>query len=202
MIIPESVTFEEAIAITQSFMSQMETEESSSKSTEAIAQLVKTENGARGFFVTYLTSEGSVADQASPELIQALQASPDIVAELLVKNLAMSSAMAIAHRRDNNEQLAQGSDQVRIRTTRLIEKVELPKVRELALELRESAVTGAGTYKTFLQTWQYDAEQREVICQALDRVLPEVPQTPDLEVIDTPDPEVPKHPNNEATDLK
>ncbi len=201
MIIPESVTFEEAIAITQSFMSQMETEESSSKSTEAIAQLVKTENGARGFFVTYLTSEGSVADHASPELIQALQASPDIVAELLVKNLAMSSAMAVAHRRDNNEQLAQGSDQVRIRTTRLIEKVELPKVRELALELRESAVTGAGTYKTFLQTWQYDAEQREVICQALDRVLPEVPQTPDLEVIDTPDPEVPKHPNNEATDL-
>ena len=202
MIIPESVTFEEAIALTQSLMSQMETGELQGESAEAIspggfgeaiAQLVKSENGARGFFVTYLTSEGTLADHASKEVIQALQASPDIVAELLVKNLAMSSAMAVTHRRDNNEQMAQGSDRVRMRTTRLIEQVELPKVRELALALRESAVTGAGTYKTFLQTWGYDAEQRQIIYQALDRVLPEFPETPN--------PEIPENPNNEATDL-
>lgn len=202
MIIPESVTFEEAIALTQSLMSQMETGELQGESAEAtsplgvgeaIAQLVKSENGARGFFVTYLTSEGTLADHASKEVIQALQASPDIVAELLVKNLAMSSAMAVTHRRDNNEQMAQGSDRVRMRTTRLIEQVELPKVRELALALRESAVTGAGTYKTFLQTWGYDAEQRKIIYQALDRVLPEFPETPN--------PEIPENPNNEATDL-
>jgi hypothetical protein len=202
VIIPESVTFEEAIALTQSLMSQMETGELQGESAEAIspggfgeaiAQLVKSENGARGFFVTYLTSEGTLADHASKEVIQALQASPDIVAELLVKNLAMSSAMAVTHRRDNNEQMAQGSDRVRMRTTRLIEQVELPKVRELALALRESAVTGAGTYKTFLQTWGYDAEQRQIIYQALDRVLPEFPETPN--------PEISENPNNEATDL-
>ncbi|CAA9299648.1 hypothetical protein AVDCRST_MAG92-4996 [uncultured Coleofasciculus sp.] len=202
MIIPKPVTFEEAIALTQSLMSQMETGELQGESAEAtsplgvgeaIAQLVKSENGARGFFVTYLTSEGTLADHASKEVIQALQASPDIVAELLVKNLAMSSAMAVTHRRENNEQMAQGSDRVRMRTTRLIEQVELPKVRELALALRESAVTGAGTYKTFLQTWGYDAEQRKIIYQALDRVLPEFPETPN--------PEIPENPNNEATDL-
>lgn len=188
MIIPESVTFEEAIALSQSLMSQIETA-SPQETAENIAQLVKTEAGARGFFVTYLTSEGTFADSASPEVIQALQTSPDIVAELLVKNLAMSTATAIAHRRDNNEQLAQGSDNVRRRTTRLIEQLELPKVRELALKLRESAVTGAGTYKTFLQTWGYDAEQRQVICQALDRVLPEVPP-PDPEAVSPPAPEI------------
>lgn len=174
MIIPESVTFEEAIALTQSLMSQIETA-SPQETTETVSQLVKTEKGARGFFATYLTSEGTFADSASPEVIQALQTSPDIVAELLVKNLAMSTATAITHRRDHNEPLAQGSDKVRKRTTRLIEQLELPLVRELALKLRESAVTGAGTYQTFLQTWGYDAEQRQVICQALDRVLPEVP---------------------------
>ncbi|MGC1392748.1 MAG: hypothetical protein WA828_00610 [Coleofasciculaceae cyanobacterium] len=188
MIIPESVTFEEAIALTQSLLAQIETG-SPQETEEAIAQLVKTEAGARGFFVTYLTSEGTFADSASPEVIQALQTSPDIVAELLVKNLAMSTATAIAHRRDNNEQMAQGSDSVRMRTTRLIEQLELPKVRELALKLRESAVTGAGTYKTFLQTWGYDAEQRQVICQALDRVLPEVPP-PDPEAVSPPAPEI------------
>jgi hypothetical protein len=51
VIIPESVTFEEAIALTQSLMSQMEAGEVSQQEiAEAIAQLVKTENGARGFF--------------------------------------------------------------------------------------------------------------------------------------------------------
>jgi hypothetical protein len=201
VIIPEAVTFEEAIALTQTLMYQLETTGSTAETTEAIAQLVKTENGARGFFVTYLTSAGTLADNPTPEIIQALKESPDIVAELLVKNLAMSSAVAVSHRRDDNEPLAQGSDQVKIRTTRLIEQTELPQVRALALELRESAVTGAGTYKTFLQTWGYDAEQRDVICQVLDQVLPEVPvpevpETPEPEVTasnsDTPVPEVPE----------
>jgi hypothetical protein len=181
----ESVTFEEAIALTQSLMSQMEAGELSvQESAEAIAQLVKTENGARGFFVTYLTSEGTLADNPSPEVIQALQSSPDTVAELLVKNLAMSAAMAVAHRRNTNEAMAQGSDRVRSRTTRFIEQVKLPQVNELALALRESAVTGTGTYKTFLQKWGYDAEQRQIICQALDRVLPKITENPNLDTND------------------
>ena len=204
MIIPETVTFEEAIALSQSLMAQIATGETPQDMAETIAQLVKTENGARGFFVTYLTSEGTFADNASPEVIQALQTSPDIVAELLVKNLAMSTATANAHRRDDNEQLAQGSDRVRRRTTRLIEQLEMPKVRELALALRESAVTGAGIYKAFLQTWGYDAEQKQVICQALDRILPEVSQTPTAKT-ETPatptpesDPETPQTPTTKA----
>jgi hypothetical protein len=173
--IPESVTFEEAIALTQSLMAQMAAGEvSAPESSEAIAQLVKSENGARGFFVTYLTSEGALADNPSPEVIQALQASPDIVAELLVKNLAMSAAQAITHRRKGNEEMAQGSDRVRSRTTRLIEQLKLPQVRDRAVALHESAATGEGTYKTFLQRWGYDAQQRQVICKALEQVIIEI----------------------------
>ena len=176
VIIPESVTFEEAIALTQSLLSQMEAGEiSPPEVSDAIAQLVKSENGARGFFVTYLTWEGTLADNPSPEVMQALQSSPDIVAELLVKNLAMSAAQALAHRRNGDEQMAQGSEQVRSRTAHLLEQLELPQVRAISLALRESAVTGAGLYKTFLQTWGYDAEQRQAICQVLDQVNPEVP---------------------------
>lgn len=195
MNIPESVTFEEAIAITQSLISQMEAGELSPQaSADAIAQLVNSENGARGFFVAYLTSESSVADTPSPEVIQALQSSPDIVAGLLVKNLAMSAAQAVGHRRNGDEQNAQGSDRVRSRTSRLIERLELPQLRENALALRESTVTGAGLYKTFLQTWGYDAEQRQIICQALDRIIPDVepPPTPEPSPL-TPDLEAPEH---------
>lgn len=175
MNISESVTFEEALALTQSLMSQRVTDELSQQEfSEAIAQLVKSENGARGFFVTYLSSEGTLADNPSPEVIQALQASPDTVAELLVKNLAMSAAMAVAHRRNGAEEMAQGSDRVRSRTAYIIQQVALPQVRELAEQLHESAVTGEGTYQTFLQRWGYDAQQRQVICRTLEQVIPEV----------------------------
>jgi hypothetical protein len=175
VIIPESVTFEQAIALTQSLLSQMEAGKlSQPEIMQAIAQLVKTGNGARGFFVTYLTSKGTVADNPSAEVIQALQASADTVAELLVKNLAMSAAMAVTHRRNGDEANAQESDRVRSRTTRLIEQVELPQVYKLALALQESAVTGTGTYGSFLQTWGYDTEQRQIIGQALQQVIRQV----------------------------
>lgn len=172
MNIPESVTFEEAIALTQSLMSQMAASELSAQEiSDVIAQLVKSENGARGLFVTYLTSEGTLADNPSPEVIQALKSSPDIVAELLVKNLAMSTAQAVTHRRNGNEQMAQGSDRVRSRTTHLIEQLQLPQVRARTVALHESAVTGEGSYKTFLQRWGYDDQQRQVICEALEQVM-------------------------------
>jgi len=173
--IPETVTFEEAIALTQSLISQMAAGEISAPDIEqAITQLVASENGARGFFVTYLTSEDTVADNPSPEVIQALQSSPDTVAELLVKNLAMSAAMALTHRRNEDEEMAQSSEQVRSRTTYIIEQVEMNQVQEFAAELRESALTGEGNYKAFLKRWQYDAEQREIIAQVLEQILPTI----------------------------
>ncbi|MEQ9367963.1 MAG: hypothetical protein RIG63_02875 [Coleofasciculus chthonoplastes F3-SA18-01] len=174
MDIPKDVTFDDAIALTQSLMTQLSAGELSPvDAAGAIAQLVKTTNGARGFFVTYLTADDSLADTPSPEVIQALQSSPDTVAELLVKNLAMSAAMAITHRRNQNEDLAQGSDRVRIRTIHLIEQINLPQVQEKVVALRESAITGEGSYKAFLERWQYDAQQREIIRHTLDRVIVE-----------------------------
>jgi hypothetical protein len=53
---PDDISFEDAIAFTQSLLPQMvETNLSESQIEDAIASLVKTQNGARGFFVTYLT---------------------------------------------------------------------------------------------------------------------------------------------------
>lgn len=170
--IPEDITFEDAIAQTQSLIRQLSSGELSPvDAASAIAQLVQTQNGARGFFVTYLTAEDRLADTPAPEIIQALESAPDTVAELLVKNLAMSTGMAMTHRRNQNEEMAQGSDRVRRRTMHLIERVNLPQVQDKLVALRESAITGQGNYKTFLERWQYDAQQREMIRQTLDRVI-------------------------------
>lgn len=171
LTVPETVTFDQAIALTQSLLSQLEAG-AQPEIAAAIAELVKTENGARGFFVTYLTSELSTADNPSPDIVQALQSSPDIVADLLAKNLAMSTAQAVFHQRNQKQDMVLGSERVKRRTAHLIELLDLPSVYERCQKLLESATTGKGSYKAFLERWGYDAQQRQEICQALQQVLP------------------------------
>lgn len=170
--VPADLSFEQAIALTQSLMAQMQQNQVSEVELEAVlAALVSSENGARGFFVTYLTDESPLADHPSEAVIRALQSSPEIVAELLVKNLAMSSAMAIAHRRNQNAEMAAGSDRVQTRTIALIQQVKLPDVSQKAQKLHESAATGTGDYRAFLDRWGYDAEQRQMIRQQMERAI-------------------------------
>jgi len=71
------------------------------------------------------------------------------------------------------EEMAQSSEQVCERTARLIELVELPSVHEHSQKLLETAATGEGSYKAFLERWGYDPEQRQAICQALKQVISE-----------------------------
>lgn len=171
-LVPETVTFEQATALTQSLLSQAGTGElTESEIAAVITELVKTENGARGFFVAYLTSETSFADDPSTEVVQALRSSPEVVAELLVKNLAMSATQVVFYRRNQKEEMAEGSERVRQRTAQIIKLVELPSVYERSSKLLESATTGEGSYKAFLERWGYDAQQRQAICQALQLVI-------------------------------
>jgi len=166
----EVITFEQAIARTQSLLTQLEQGLSGSEIQAAITTLVSTDNGARGFFVTYLTDDRPFVDQPCDAVIQALQTSPAIVSELLVKNLAMSTGMAIAHRRNANEAMAQGSERVQRRTADFIEHVQMPEIAQKAAQLQASAETGVGEYQNFLERWGYDAEQRQKIAQVMEAI--------------------------------
>jgi VCBS repeat-containing protein len=161
------MTFEEAIAYTETLLSRSDLDDAQLRS--KITNLVKTSNGARGFFVCFLTGEWELADNPSSAIIQALQAEPKAIAELLVKNLAMSTAMAITHRRNGNEDQAQGSDRVARRTALLMEKVDLMEVRAIAQQMQESASSDNGEYVVFLEKWGYDAEQKTAIANALSK---------------------------------
>ncbi|MEB3359506.1 MAG: hypothetical protein VKK04_22465 [Synechococcales bacterium] len=170
--VPADLSFQEAIALTQSLLSQWEENSLTDTEIEAtIAALVKTQEGARGFFVTYLTSDRPLADQPTPAVLAALRTAPDGVSDLLVKNLAMSAAMAVAHRRNQNEEMAQGSRQVQHRTIGLIRQLQLPGIRSLLEQLQQSVTQQRGDYQAFLQRWQYDAEQRDAIQQAVHRAI-------------------------------
>lgn len=161
----KNMTFEEAIAYTETLLTRKDLEDSQLES--EIAALVKTSNGARGFFVSFLTGTWELADNPSPAIIQALQAEPTAIAELLVKNLVMSTAMAITHQRNGNHEQAHDSERVAKRTAILIKKVDLPEVRTITAQMLDSAISNTGDYKAFLEKWGYDAEQKQAIANVL-----------------------------------
>jgi hypothetical protein len=163
-----SLSFEQAIAYCQDLLAQIDQAQINDADLEtAIAQLVATENGARGFFVTFLTANDfPLADQPTPPVLNALQTAPAIVGELLVKNLAMAAAMAVHHQRNADPQAAQGSTQVCRRSRTLIQSLQLTGVGEKLAEL-ERSLGEEGDYQGFLRRWGYDPEQKQAIRAAL-----------------------------------
>ncbi|MDQ2097023.1 MAG: hypothetical protein QQW96_05175 [Tychonema bourrellyi B0820] len=168
LLASENITFEAAIALTQSLLTEIEADRLSQAQIEqAVVSLVKTHNGARGFFVTYLTDDRPLADKPSPGVLDALRDAPAIVAELLVKNLAMSAAMVVHHSRHEKSEMAAGSARVQARSRHLIQTLQMPACQTLAKQMLEDLQTGQGEYEVFFQRWGYDGEQKDAIGSAV-----------------------------------
>ena len=170
--IPHDISFEKALQLTETLLEAMENKTlKESEIEEIITTLVSSENGARGFFVTYLTSDKSLADNPTDAVINALKSSPEIVSELLVKNLAMSSAMAITHHRNSDQKAAKGSEKVAQRTAHLIKQVELDLVLDKLYKLKATITQGEGSYAAFLERWGYDQEQKNIIKTHIESLI-------------------------------
>ena len=165
-----AITFENAIQQTQDLLSQIEFLDAKTI-TQKFTELVSTENGARGFFVTYLTSDLSHREYPSLEVITALKTSPIFVNELLVKNLAMSTAMVIYHRSQGDKENAQGSEKVQEKTGQLIKQLLSQSLAEKLQQLATSLNTGQGEYQAFLERWGYDDCQRQAIAGIIQPFL-------------------------------
>jgi hypothetical protein len=163
--VPAEVSFEQASALTQELLARPEGP--ADRLEMAIAALVRTTAGARGFFVVFLTGDSPLADAPSAAVLRGLATAPEIVADLLVKNLAMSAAMELSHHRQGHPELAQESAQVQRRTRQLIHQLQLPALEARLQQLQTSLTTPTGAYQDFLERWGYDAPQRSAIQRAL-----------------------------------
>ena len=172
LLVPNNIKFDEAISLTQTFLSKLKKDEfTSAQILTFVSELVQTANGARGFFVTYLTAEDSMCDTPHPEIIAALQAHPEIAADLLVKNLAMSSAQQLYHHRRNDIEMTRSSATVSTRTTTIIRQLNLPQIQDMCRDLLNTISTGVGSYSDFLIRWGYDEEQKNVIARSITQLL-------------------------------
>lgn len=168
LLATQNLSFEEALVLTQTLLDQaVEDALSPAELQQAVTNLVGTENGARGFFVVYLSDSRSQMEDYAGLVIAALQASPEVVSPLLVKNLAMSTAMILTHQRNQKPELVAGSEQVQRRSQVFIQQLQTPELQEHIRALWHSVATATGAYQAFLERWQYDAEQRQAIAQAL-----------------------------------
>ena len=106
--------------------------------------------------------------------------------DLTARNLAMSTAMVLHHRRSGDLEHQAGSERVQLRSTELLRQLEPVAVKQrLETLLAAAAAPGEtaepaasdGGYdgavtedRAFLDRWGYDAEQRHAIAAAIEAV--------------------------------
>jgi hypothetical protein len=89
------------------------------------------------------------------------------VVDLSVRNLAMSTAMALHHKRSGDGNQQAGSERVTLRCTELLRLLEPNLVKERLEQLLEATIDNAGADVSFLERWGYDDEQKHAISSSV-----------------------------------
>jgi hypothetical protein len=177
------MTFDVAIAKSNHLIEQVGTGELSAE--DALPELLtitQSMNGARGFFVAFLTGDSQLSENPPAQFYQAFKQNKEIVYDLLAKNVVMSSATAHTHLMNNDPAAAEKSMAVARKTLTIIKNLndsvisDTMKLMSEALEKQINDGDSAGDselpqYVPFLRRWRYSKEQldhvRNVLAQAL-----------------------------------
>lgn len=164
---PLQPTFQQAMEITAQWLGLWENGELSDEVLgDRVAEMVASRDGARGFFVVSLAGDSPLMDRLPDPVVLALRQAGDGVVDLSVRNLAMSTAMALHHQRNGDAGQQGGSERVQLRCTELLRLLEPGAVKE-RLETLLEATSGRGDDVVFLDRWSYDADQRAAIADAV-----------------------------------
>jgi hypothetical protein len=170
-------TFQQAMEITAQWLALWEAGELSEEVlADRVGELVASRDGARGFFVVALAGDSPLLDRLPETLLLQLRRAGAGVVDLTARNLAMSTAMALAHGRNDDEAQRAGSLRVQARATELLRHLEPEAVRQRLETLLAAARDGSGEDsrvredRAFLERWGYDADQRQAIATAIEAV--------------------------------
>eukprot|EP00466_Bigelowiella_natans_P003793 jgi/Bigna1/131339/aug1.14_g6047 len=185
--------FEDSIAIGTLVSERLEDKKDDKTTKEVLQALLQKEAGARGFFVSFLTSENedgsrTLADSNPPVplISDALkEADNKVVGPLLVMNTVMPTAMVLAHRRNGNEDFAEMSQRVATRAQILLkdnpESLSLVKAAREAAAIKadgEAPVSGEkqdpgmpAYWIKFYEKYEYDSDMCGAISAALSNVI-------------------------------
>ena len=165
--LPLEPSFQQAMEITAHWLVLWEAGELSDEVlADRVSELVVSRDGARGFFVVSLAGDSPLMDRLPDSVALVLRAGGEGVVDLTARNLAMSTAMAVQHKRSGDGAMQAGSERVQARCTELVRLLDPEQVKR-RLESLLAATSGNGEDVAFLDRWGYDAEQRAAIAAAV-----------------------------------
>ena len=168
---PLQPSFPQAIEISGQWLALWEAGELSEEVlADRVAELVASRDGARGFFVVALAGDSPLMDRLPESVALQLRLAGAGVVDLTVRNLAMSTAMALHHHRSGDSSQQSGSERVQHRASELLRLLEPAAVKARLETLLAAARDGAGEDVAFLERWGYDDEQKSAICEAINAV--------------------------------
>ena len=157
-------TFEEAMNATIHWCNAWEEGELSDEVlADRVSELLINRDGARGFFAISLASDCPLMDRLPEALLLQLRTAGEIVVDLTVRNLTMSTAMAIHHQRKGDFDHQAGSERVMGRSIDLLRLLEPNKVKKRLETLLSATTKGIGDDYKFIERWGYDEEQKLAI---------------------------------------
>ena len=156
-------TFQQAMEISAAWLQQWENEEISDEVlADRIGEMVASRDGARGFFVVSLAGDSALMDRLPDPVVGQLRSAGAGVVDLSVRNLAMSTAMAVHHQRSGDSSQQAGSERVTSRCTELLRLLEPELVKQRLEQLLEGC-DNRGEDAGFLKRWGYDEAQKRAI---------------------------------------
>ena len=136
-------SFPQALAITGQWLELWENGELSDEVlADRVAELVVSRDGGRGFFAVSLAGDSPLLDRLPEPLVLALRAVGAPVVDLCLRNLAMSTAMALHHARSGDPQQQAGSERVASRCTELLRLLDPSQVKQRLETLWAAAKAG------------------------------------------------------------
>ncbi len=157
---PKTPSFEESIEFAMLWCNDWEEGDLSDEVlADRVAELIRTSNGARGFFVVGLATNSPILDRLPEALLKQLRIAGENVVDLTTKNLAMSSAMAIHHKRRKDKEQKEGSERVSSRCIDLLKVLETTLVKNRLEKFLSSIENREGEDFNFIKRWEYDQEQ-------------------------------------------
>ena len=162
--------FEEALNAASLWCNAWDIEELSDEVlADRVSELLETKEGARAFFVISLSSKSPLMDRIPEPLLIQLRNAGELVVDLTVRNLAMSTAMSLHHQREESADLQIGSERIKERCIELLRKLEPSKVKA-RLEVLLAGTKGKGSDIEFLDHWKYDSQQKNAIAKSINSV--------------------------------
>ena len=128
---------------------------------DRIAELIKTKNGLRGFFAYALSDKDCfLLDKLPFSLIYKLNEGGKTVVEIVVKNLIMSSAQIIIHRKENNDEYEITSENISERCKAILRLLETQLVTKTVNQILKDLDTMGNSLNN---STKYDTEQKKFI---------------------------------------